>query len=60
MKTKLADYKGYEIHWCTIQKDGEIIFVLAGTLLDTNETIIQRGKECIDTLIEKRNNNVKS
>lgn len=60
MKTKLADYKGYEIHWCTIQKDGEIIFVLAGTLFDTDEIIIQRGKECIDKLLEKRNNNAKS
>lgn len=56
MKTKLADYKGYEIHWCTIQKNGDVILIVAGTLFDTNETIIQRGKECIDTLLENSNN----
>jgi len=55
MKTKLADYKGYEIHWCTIQKDGEIILIVAGTLFDSDETIIERGKYHIDNLIENSN-----
>lgn len=56
MKTKLADYKGYEIHWCTIQKDGDIILIMAGTLFDEKDDVIQRGKQHIDKLMERENN----
>lgn len=52
MKTKLADYKGYEIHWCTIQKDGDIILIMAGTLFDEKDGVIHRGMRHIDKLME--------
>ena len=56
MKTKLADYKGYEIHWCTIQKNGDVILIVAGTLFDEKDDVIQRGKQHIDKLMERENN----
>ena len=52
MKTKLADYKGYEIHWCTIQKDGDIILIMVGTLFDEKDDVIHRGMHYIDKLME--------
>ena len=39
MNTKLCDYKGYEIHWCTIQKNGDIILIIFGTLFDEKMTL---------------------
>lgn len=54
--TKLCSYKGYDIHWCTIQKDGDIILIMAGTLFDEPNDIIERGKQHIDKLMERENN----
>lgn len=53
INTKLCSYKGYDIHWCTIQKDGDIIIIMAGTLFDEPNDIIERGKHYIDKLIVK-------
>ena len=39
MNTLLCSYKGYDIHWCTIQKGGDIILIMAGTLFDEKMTL---------------------
>lgn len=56
MNTLLCSYKGYDIHWYTIQKDGDIILIMAGTLFDEKDDVIQRGKQHIDKLMERENN----
>lgn len=56
MNTLLCSYKGYDIHWCTIQKGGDIILIMAGTLFDEKDDVIQRGKQHIDKLMERENN----
>lgn len=56
MNTLLCSYKGYDIHWCTIQKNGDVILIMAGTLFDEKDDVIQRGKQHIDKLMERENN----